>query len=136
VAGGRSIARFQSPPKVGRGLNAGASLTIKPVQRLVIQPSIDYASLYDIKTDEEFYSGFILRSSFKVQLTRALSVRLITQYDDFDERLDLEPLVSYQVNPFSVFYIGSTHDFGRLGENSLRPVERQVFFKFQYLIRR
>ncbi len=136
ISGGRRIARFQSPPEIGRGLETGAFLTIKPLQRLVINPSIDFASLQDLETSEEFFSGFILRTSVDVQLTRALSVRLITQYDDFDDRLDLEPLLTFQLNPFSVFYVGSTHDYGRLGTNSFVPVERQIFFKFQYLIRR
>ena len=136
LGGGRSIARFQSPPEIGRGLNAGGHLTIKPVQRLVIRPSIDYASLHDLETDEEFFSGYILRASANVQFTRALSIRLITQYDEFNERLDVEPLVSFQLNPFSVFYLGSTHDFGHFDASGFRPVERQIFFKFQYLIRR
>jgi len=135
VSAGDRIARFETPPRRGNGIEAGGYLNLKPVQRLVIQPSIDYARLRDSKIGEEFFNGFIIRTSASVQLSRALSVRLITQHDHFDDRLDLEPLISYQLNPFSVVYLGSTHDYGRLETNSFHPMERQIFFKFQYLIR-
>ncbi|MCK4573534.1 MAG: hypothetical protein KAU36_04140 [candidate division Zixibacteria bacterium] len=33
------------------------------------------------------------------------------QYNDFSERLDIEPLLTYRVNPFTKFYIGMTSGY-------------------------
>ena len=54
---------------------------------------------------------------------------------------EIDPLFTYRINPFSAFHVGSTHDFNsyqRLGtpnETFYRQSERQIFFKFQYLLR-
>ena len=66
-------------------------------------------------------------------------MRLIVQYDDFEHDWQLDPLVSFRLNPLSVFYIGSTYDY-RDFHDDLSPSpewrlnSRQFFFKIQYLI--
>ena len=35
-------------------------------------------------------------------------MRLVVQYNDFSERLNIEPLLTYKINPFTKFYIGLT----------------------------
>lgn len=137
VVGGRSIARNEDIPEIGRQLNMGARLIIKPVQRLIVEPSINYATLKNLDTGNPFFEGFILRTSVSFQFRRELSLRLITQYNDFDERLNIEPLLSYQMNPFTIFYIGSTHNYGYFDQPyGTHQTARQFFFKFQYLLRR
>lgn len=136
VSGGREIARFQQVPELGRQFGVRARLQIKPTQRLVISPSFNYASLHDLDSGERFYSGYILRTQTNYQFTRELSARVIVQYNDFSGRLDVEPLVSYKLNPFSIFYVGSTHDFLEFdGPGGMLQTDRQFFFKFQYLFR-
>lgn len=135
VNGGRSIYRSETP-EIGRGLNASLWATLKPMQRLVIQPEVSYATLRDRATGEPFFEGYILRAKTSVQVTRELSARLVTQYNHFSSGVDVEPLVSYQINPFSVFHVGTTHDYTVLeGRPDLAQTSRQVFFKFQYLFR-
>jgi hypothetical protein len=128
MGGGRSIYRGDEPE---RGMRRTASVwaTIKPLQGFVIQPEVDYSALHDLDTDETFFSGYIVRTRFSFQFTRELSLRLVTQYNDFNEAFDVEPLVQYEINPFTVFYIGSTHDMNRFEQ----PVgwtqsQRQFFF--------
>jgi hypothetical protein len=135
VGGGRSIYRSDTPE---RGMRRSVSVwaTIKPLQRFVIQPEVDYSALHDLDTDKTFFSGYIVRTKFSFQFTRELSLRLVTQYNDFNEAFDVEPLLQYEINPFTVFYIGSTHDVHRFEQ----PVgwmqsQRQFFFKVQYLFR-
>ena len=121
----------------GRQFNAGGYLNVKPLQRLTIRPSINFASLADLETNETFFTGYILRTQANLQFTRELSLRLVTQYNGFDDRLDVEPLLSYRLNPFSIFYVGSTHGFDAFDAPYGRvQSERQLFFKFQYLFRR
>ncbi len=62
------------------------------------------------------------------------------QFDDFDQRWELDPLVTYRLNPFSIFYVGSTRDYARFaaladGPESWQLGERTYFLKLQYLFR-
>jgi hypothetical protein len=135
VATGRTLARMLQTPELGNGLDASAWLTLKPLQRVVIEPSLSYSRLRR-NDGEEIYSGFIARSRLNVQYNRELQFRMVLQYNDFAGRLDLEPLIVYQLNPFSMFYFGSTmasRDFEGVG---LRGTDRQYFAKLQYLFRR
>lgn len=50
--------------------------------------------------------------------------------------LPAEPLLQYKISPFTVFYIGSTHDVNRFEQPVGRmQSQRQFFFKVQYLFR-
>jgi hypothetical protein len=61
---------------------------------------------------------------------------LIVQYDDFNRAMSIEPLLTYRINAFSVFYIGSNQAFLEYeGPRSFTPSARQYFLKFQYLFR-
>ena len=58
-------------------------------------------------------------------------------------RLDVEPLLTYRINPFTVFYAGSAaryrryeaEEFDDLTASEWRNSERQFFAKLQYLFR-
>jgi hypothetical protein len=136
---GRSIARNLAPPVLGRGTTLSAWGTIKPLTRLVIEPTFDYAFLTRPDDGSTIFSGYILRARTQYQFTRALFARLITQYNDFAHAIEVDPLVTYKVNPFTAAYIGSTHEyfdttFEEEGANYVNT-SRQVFAKVQYLFR-
>ncbi|CAN5766240.1 DUF5916 domain-containing protein [soil metagenome] len=135
VGSGSSVARTLAVPEVGRGTDASIWATIKPMQRVVIEPSFTYAEL-NRQSGEELYSGYIARTRFNYQFNRELQLRMVLQYNDFAERLDLEPLVVYQLNPFTIFYIGSTYGSQQFEELGYVGTDRQYFAKFQYLFRR
>jgi len=125
---------------MGTVSNIAGFINYKPVSRLVVQPLINYFRLVDQSTDQELYSGFILRTRLNYQFTREISLRTVVQYNDFSGGLNLEPLFTYQANPFTVFYLGAV-----LGSREADPVlypdtgfyttSRSVFFKLQYLFR-
>jgi hypothetical protein len=134
---GDGIFRDRSNPFVGTGTDAEFWATLQPLTRLVIQPSVVYSELNRPDGGGEVFSGFIVRTRTSLQVTRELSLRVVVQYDDFDKALNLEPLVTYRLNPFSMFYIGSSlayQDYDLPGRN-LTPNSRQVFTKLQYLLR-
>lgn len=136
VRGGREIARSEDIPEIGRQIAFHAELEFKPTRRLVVEPSFDYAQLRDLETRRAFFKGYILRTETSFQFTREFSSRIILQYNHFDGRLALEPLLSYQVNPFSILYLGSTHDYVSFDRPyGVMQARRQFFFKFQYLFR-
>ena len=62
------------------------------------------------------------------------------------ESASIDPLLSYKINPFTVFFLGSSHGFNELqddpdhrpveiAEPGYRQTERLFFVKFQYLFR-
>jgi hypothetical protein len=132
---GRRVARTLAVPEVGEGRNASISATLQPLQRLVIQPSFSYQEL-DLLNGEEVFRGYIARTRVSLQFNRELNLRTVVQYNDFRDRLDIEPLLVYQLNPFTIFYVGSTHGYSQFDEHGFVGTARQYFAKFQYLFRR
>jgi len=135
---GHLIARNEDPPVIGREQFHNLGLNIKPFTCMRIEPEIMYNRSVHRETGEELFAGFITRTRLKYQFNRELSLRLIVQYDDFDRAWDVDPLLTYRLSPFSLFYIGSTYDYGDLEEEdgSTRRREltsRQYFLKLQYL---
>ncbi len=135
VSHGWQVARFTDPPVRGQGTNAEGWLTLKPQTRLVIEPSLQYSQLSD-PAGNELFEGFILRTRTAFQFNRELFLRLIVQYNNFSEGLSIEPLLTYKINPFTLFYIGSTHGFQDYDNpDDFAQQSRQFFAKFQYLFR-
>lgn len=124
---------------MGQERRFGGWLDLKPVDRLLLETWFDYAESRSLDTGEELFSGYVSRGKLSLQLTRELSLRLIVQYDDFARIWAADPLMTYQINPFSIFYIGSTRSyanvaFGEDSPGSWRLVDRTYFLKLQYLI--
>jgi hypothetical protein len=133
---GDRIARFTDPVRAGVGTNAEAWIDFKPLTRWIIEPSIQYSELHDAETGEEFFSGYILRARTVFQFTRSFFARLIVQYDEFSNALSIEPLLTYRINAFSLFYIGSNQALlSYEGRGGFTSTSRQYFLKFQYLFR-
>jgi hypothetical protein len=70
------------------------------------------------------------------QFTTELFLRIIGQYDQFNKVIDIYPLFSYKLNPFRIFYAGSTYSGSDFGDPfGVNETVRQYFVKLQYLIR-
>ncbi len=135
---GNSIARNEEPlPVMGRQTQTNLWAVVKPLQQLTIEPEYTYYKLLNRDTKERIAEGYIVRTRLNYQFTRRLFTRLIVQYDDFEEGLSVEPLLTYKVNPFTIFYIGSTSYYGwdNTYDISGKLVNRQFFLKLQYLFR-
>ncbi len=131
---GRNIARNLETPVLGSGYEFEAGAFIKPFNRLVIEPELTYAKLDHPDDGSTIFEGYIFRSRINYQFTREFFLRLIVQYDKFDKQLSIEPLLTYRLNPFSLFYVGSTHGYRDFDEISgFNRTSRQFFLKFQYL---
>jgi hypothetical protein len=122
----------------GRQLDYSGWCDLKPVDRLLLQFSLHYSEAKEVDTDNLFYSGYVMRSKFNLQVTRELSARIVLQYNGFSEKWEADPLIAYQINPFSVFYLGATHDLESFqgvttSNTKWQLAERQYFLKLQYL---
>ena len=145
---GRFIARGLPTPVLGHGTSLDLWGTLKPLPRLVLEPTYTFQRLYRpvddvVNPGAIIYTGGIFRAKAQYQFTHELFARVITQYDGFGHAWEVDPLVSYKVNPFTIAYLGSTHSFAQIdmsdhdsnNVDAFRYVatSRQLFAKFQYL---
>ncbi len=139
IESGKFIVRDEEPSFVGWGLNSELWLTLKPVNNLTLENTYYYYELSRNRGGEKLYAGYIFRNKTSFQFTKHFFLRLIVQYDSFDKRFDVDPLFSYKWNPFTIFYIGSTHDLtdyrNSAGRSRFVESQRQFFAKFQYLFK-
>ncbi|MCH7619783.1 MAG: carbohydrate binding family 9 domain-containing protein [Candidatus Marinimicrobia bacterium] len=132
---GRTIARNEAVPFSADVMEFGINGTIKPFDRLVIEPKLNHFKLQDTQGNE-LSNGYVFRARTEYQFTKELFLRLVVQYNDFSQRLNIEPLLTYKINPFSVFFVGSTHgSVDNLNNGNFVQTDRQYFMKFQYLFR-
>nr|MEE4269811.1 DUF5916 domain-containing protein [Candidatus Krumholzibacteria bacterium] len=136
------------------------ALDIKPVDNLIIEPNLDFIQSKDNSTGELLFEQTIARMRLRWQLNKELSLRLVVQHNSsenppfrdeavagnfpdyhmfFGGKWEVDPLLTYRVNSFSVFYLGSTHDYRDFNaaatgtSNLYRQTARQYFMKVQYL---
>lgn len=133
---GRNIAYFLDPPILGKETEFEIWGTFRLFQNLMIAPGLEYARLLHPENDEEIYDGYVFRTRVNYQFSLKWYLRLIVQYDDFDQYLTVEPLLSFKLNPFTIFYAGSNYGFIDYKANyGYKKVSRQFFMKLQYLFR-
>lgn len=136
---GKYIVRFENPSYIGWGWNAGAWFTLKPINNLSLETNYNYSELSKVKGGEKLYTGYVIRNKTSFQFTRSFFLRLVVQYDSFNKSFDIDPLLSYKWNPFTIFYIGSTHNLADIGTSTNQgrflETQRQFFAKFQYLFK-
>lgn len=135
---GRYIVRFADPSYVGFGFSGEAWLNFNLFNRLSVNNSYNYFELSKNRGGEKLYTGYIVRSKMSFQFTKNFFLRLVTQFDSFSKEFDIDPLLSYKWNPFTIFYIGSTHKLldveqVNTSDKTLVQTNRQFFVKFQYL---
>ncbi len=151
----REVARFAEA--VGNQNTAGFALNLKPIDRLVIEPNVQWVKSTDVDDGRELYRQFIIRTRLNLQINRELSLRLIVQHDDSkaafymgdseagpqyfqwsDRTWEIDPLITYRLSSFSVLHAGSTHSYNFFPENeqvskTWKLNSRQFFVKLQYL---
>lgn len=142
VAYGHRIARYDLV--MGREGRWDWWVNLKPWRRLLLEQTFDSIRSDDLGTGERLFDGYIARSRVNLQLSREWSVRLVVQYDDFSRRWDADPLVTFRLNPFSIFYVGSTRSYSEFASGTTiqtdpfnqedwRLTSRTYFLKLQYL---
>ncbi|MGB9592317.1 MAG: hypothetical protein ACPL1K_07355, partial [Candidatus Kryptoniota bacterium] len=108
IALGRFINR-QDNPGLGFGHNIYTELVLKPTDRLSFDISYQRSRLTDEATNNLIYDGYIGRLTGIYQFNEQLFFRLIGQYNSFERSIEIDPLLSFKLNPFTIFYAGSTH---------------------------
>lgn len=130
---GRFIYRADTTA-LGRGHNISAELTLKPTDKLTLDIIYSRSRLSNVVGGELLFDGYISRLTATYQFNNQIFVRLIGQYDQFNKAIEIDPLFSYKLNPFTIFYAGSTHSMTNFGDPyGVVQTGRQFFIKLQYL---
>jgi hypothetical protein len=146
----RTILRSFFNPHLANALEVSVAASIRPLSRLLLEPQAFYYRLDERHGGPNIFEGTIWRGRMSFQFSRACAARFVAQYDNVDEQLDLEPLLTYRINPFTIFYLGAASrqmkyptgtwgdeecPFCGLAETRWKPTDRQYFAKVQYLWR-
>ncbi|CUU02495.1 Carbohydrate family 9 binding domain-like [Candidatus Kryptobacter tengchongensis] len=132
---GRKIYRT-SEPRLGLSKDFNVYFKLKPTEKIELSIWYTKARLEDEKTKELFYDGYVAGLVGIYQFNPNLFLRLITQYDSFSGSVQFFPLLSFKLNPFTIFYVGSTINLLDFGEPyGVRQTNREFFLKVQYLLR-
>lgn len=146
---GRFIARGGQlqVPILGKGGGMELGASVKPTSRLSLAPSLEYSWLDFPDSGNAIFDVYVARTRINYQFSREWFLRVVVEYvngSDYDGEgtyekesfVTIEPLLSYKLNPFTIFYIGSTHDYWDKGQTGDYHRRSQRFFaKLQYLFR-
>ncbi len=137
---GRQISRLHLLPGKQTSINLYAY--IRPNDRLQIEPDYDYIKSIHAEENSTLYEGYIFWTRIYYHFNREFNIRLIVQYDDLYETLNVDPLITYRINPFTVFYLGTTYEYCKwissengYDEKNTYLNKRQFFVKLQYMFR-
>jgi hypothetical protein len=138
VSLGKDIAYNEDDPQIGKELSFFSMLSFQINDNFNLTPSLGYSRLKKISISENYFKGYIARLSGRYQFTKSISFRIISEYNDFQKKLLIQPLFQWNPNPFTIFYIGGNQNALREEINdefgSLYMDNSQFFIKFQYLI--
>jgi hypothetical protein len=153
AAVGHSIVRDEEDPRLGDQRSLELWGTLKPTSQLSLSLTFQSFRMTELNShahpisgdpilaDDEIYDVYIGRVRLTYQFTRNLFVRVVTQYVDSDDLIEVDPLLSYKLNPFTVFFLGSSYNFTQFEtgipgqEPAYKQTDRTYFIKFQYLFR-
>ena len=135
---GVNTVTFLDVPEKGNSNSFSLWAQLKISDRMQISGSYENHKMTTLDKKEEYYSGYLTGVRATYQHNKALSLRILGQYNDFSQTFKLQPLLSYQPSPFTIFYIGLTSNqvANGLSMNSLQESQTrssQLFIKLQYL---
>lgn len=134
---GKYVVKFESPSFIGFGHNFDLYATIKPTEQLRNDVNYSYSELSVKPGGEKIYAGYVISDKISYQFNKNFFFRVLLQYDLFSRYFSIDPLLSYKWNPFTILFIGSSHDLNELqnssGYSAFHETDRQIFMKFQYL---
>lgn len=134
VSIGEGLRYDKDQPSVGKSFFIGSFNTFQPTSKLRIRQSIRYSQMRSKVDNSFYYKGYIARVNMNYQFTKDLSFRIIGEYNEFDDELFVQPLLKWNPNPATVFFIGGSRGYMQPESNKkLRLDNSQIYMKFQYL---
>lgn len=123
---------YSEDPYLGYKSGWTAMVTFKPLSNVRFFTSYTNNEFFQAKGGERVYAVNILSERISVQLSKPLSLRLITDWNDYYRKLYLSFLLSFELNPGTVFYLGLDDTRENPGAGPLQSTGRYFFVKFSY----
>jgi len=119
-------------PYLGFKTGLEMRLILKPFPCLNVSYSLGNDRFFMGRGGEAVYKINVISQRINYQVTRPLSVRLITDYNDYYGMLYLSALLSYEYRPGTVFYLGVDDNREKDFQGFFRGTGRYYFIKFSY----
>jgi len=124
--------RYEDDPYLGYKTSLGFRLTLKPLTNFRLFYNFRNNTFYKEKGGERDYKINIISQRISYQISRTLSLRLITDYNDDSKELYNSILLSYELRPGTVFYLGVDDNQEKDESGIFRGTGRYYFLKFSY----
>ena len=122
---------YSEDPYLGYKTSFGLMATFKPLKNLRIFYNYRKETFLKSRGGERVYRINLISQRISYQLSRTFSVRLITDYNDYNGDLYSSVLFSYELRPGTVFYLG-VDDNQEKEAGIFRKQGRYYFIKFSY----
>jgi hypothetical protein len=123
---------YEEDPFLGYKVSFGFNLTLKPLTNLRAFYTFRNDNFYENKGGDLVYRVNIISQRISYQLTRHISIRLITDYNDYYKDIYTSLLFSYELRPGTVFYFGIDDNQVQDDAGIYKVEGRYVFVKFSY----
>lgn len=123
---------YEDNPYLGYKTGFEGRIVLRPLPNLNLSYNFENNQFYKNKGGEEVYKINIISQRINYQVSKPLSLRLITDYDDYDKNLYTSFLLSYEYRPGTVFYVGVDNIFLEDETGALRSSGQYYFIKFSY----
>ena len=129
---GESIARRLSEPVIGDALNYNISSRYQFTDEFNVRIQYRFQELMDQYSNEDFFSGYISSIRGTYQFDRNSRLRVVHEYNDFNNDSYTQALFQWQPDSATIFYIGGTINQEDI-EGTWEQEGSQIYMKFQYL---
>ncbi len=123
---------YDDDPYLGYKAGLEMEVILKPFPNFSLLYSYENDRFYKERGGEKVYNIKIISQRINYQLSRPLSLRLITDYNDYYKELYVSLLLGYQHNTGTVFYLGVDDNRARDESGVFRGTGRYYFVKFSY----
>ncbi len=123
---------YDDNPYLGYKTGLEMEIVLKPFPNLSLFYTYENDTFDMEKGGEKVYDIKIISQRINYQLSRPLSLRLITDYNDYYKELYVSLLLGYQYNTGTVFYVGIDDNRARDETGIFRGTGRYYFVKFSY----
>lgn len=123
---------YDENPYLGYKTSYGFHLTLKPLTNLRLFYDYSNNKFFKDRMGERVYNINIISQRISFQISRTLSLRLITDYNDYYKKLYNSLLLSWELRPGTVFYLGFDDNQEQDESGIFRDQGRYIFIKFSY----
>jgi hypothetical protein len=129
---GNSIFYDPDDPFMGWSNTYGVYVQFKPNKRLRVGMEFNKQTFWKKWGGELMFDFNVVRQRITYQISKALSLRAIMDYNHFDKEIYGSFLVSYILKPGTVFFLGIDNDFLQRESGGYAQNAYSVFLKFSY----